>query len=85
MLDSIEFRGPTISPSDRRRAAESRKAAKAIARQIVIQMVQAGWRESEAALSLADALDDYCLYLAEHPPKALQAANSNLTRGVSQS
>jgi GrpB-like predicted nucleotidyltransferase (UPF0157 family) len=77
MLETIEVRGPTNSPSDRRRASESRKEAKAVARQIVLQMVHAGWRECEAALALADALDDYCLYLAEHPPKAVQAANSN--------
>ena len=48
-----------------------------IARQIVLQMVQAGWRESEAALSLADAFDDYCLYLAEQPQKRPQPANLN--------
>jgi hypothetical protein len=40
-------------------------------------MVQAGWRESEAALSLADAFDDYCLYLAEDTPRRLEPANSN--------
>lgn len=77
MVESIEFRGPTSGPSDRRRAAESRKAAEHIARQVVLQMVQAGWRESEAALALADAFDDYCLYLAEHPPHTLEPANCN--------
>jgi hypothetical protein len=40
-------------------------------------MVQAGWRESEAALSLADAFDDYCLYLAEPPQLRPKAANGN--------
>jgi hypothetical protein len=77
MIQSIEFLGPTSGPSDRRRAAESRKAAEQTARQVVLQMVQAGWRESEAALALADAFDDYCLYLAEHPPHALKPANIN--------
>ena len=77
MLVTIEVRGPTKDPTDRRRVAESRKEAKAVARQLVLQMIKAGWRENEAALSLADALDDYCLYLVEHPPRRLQPANSN--------
>jgi hypothetical protein len=77
MLDTIEVHGPTSEPSDRRRAAESRKAAESIARQVIIQMIKAGWRESEAALSLADAFDDYCLYLAERPPLRHEAANTN--------
>ena len=83
MLSSIEVRGPTISPSDRRRASECRREAKAIARQIVLQMVNAGWREGEAALVLADALEDYCLYLAEQPSKSLCPANSNARRVAS--
>ena len=77
MFDTIEVRGPASDPSDRRRAAESRKAAESITRQVVVQMVKAGWRENEAALSLADALDDYCLYLAERPRLRNAAANSN--------
>jgi hypothetical protein len=44
---------------------------------MVLQMVQAGWRENEAALSLADAFDDYCLYLAQRPPLRHEAANTN--------
>jgi hypothetical protein len=73
----IELHNPKHGPSERRRELECQKAAAQIARQIVVQMVQAGWRESEAALSLADAFDDYCLYLAEHPTHNLEPANSN--------
>ncbi|UVC12686.1 hypothetical protein IHQ71_31660 (plasmid) [Rhizobium sp. TH2] len=40
-------------------------------------MVAAGWRESEVALALADAFDDYCVYLAKRPVTTLFAANSN--------
>jgi hypothetical protein len=83
MHETIEFRGPTNGPTDRKRTAEGRKEAKVITRQIIVQMVRAGWRESEAALALADAFDDYCLYLAEHPREGLHAANSNLMRAAS--
>ena len=77
MHATIDLCAPEYAPSDRRRAAERRKAATLITRQLVVQMVQAGWRESEAALTLADAFDDYCLYLAEDPLRRLEPANSN--------
>ena len=80
MHATIDMCSPTHSASDRRRDAERRKAAALIMRQLILQMVQAGWRESEAALSLADACDDYCLYLAEHPPRMLEPANGNTVR-----
>lgn len=82
MLNTIEVRGPTTGPRDRRRSLESRREAAAVARQIVLQMIRAGWRETEAALALADALDDYCLYLAEHVSHDIHPANSNDIRGV---
>jgi site-specific recombinase XerC len=77
MHASIDLQNPKHSPSERRRELECQKAAAQIVRQLVVQMVQAGWRESEAALSLGDAIDDYCLYLAEHPTRNLEPANSN--------
>lgn len=77
MHPTINVCAPTHGPTDRRRDAERRKAAAQVARQLVLQMVQAGWRESEAALSLADAFDDYCVYLAERPQRAIEPANSN--------
>jgi hypothetical protein len=77
MHATIDICGPVYGPADRRRGVERQKAAASIVRQLMLQMVQAGWRESEAALTLADAFDDYCLYLAEHPPRMLEAANGN--------
>lgn len=77
MRVSIELHAPLSRPSNRFREAERRREAAMIAKQIVVQMVQAGWRESEAALSLADAFDDYCLYLAEQPQRRPEAANVN--------
>ena len=83
MRGSMEFQGPTSGPAGRNRAAESRKEAKSIARQIVLLMVSAGWRESEAALSLADICEDYCLHLVEDRSKSLCPANSNTGRVAS--
>jgi hypothetical protein len=73
---------PEYDPSDRRREAERRKVATSVARQIIVEMVQAGWRECEAALSLADAFDDYCLYLAELPQLRPKAANGNTSHAA---
>jgi hypothetical protein len=81
MLATIELRSPEYVPSDPRRNAERQKATALIVRQLIVQMVQAGWRESEAALSLADSFDDYCFYLAEYPQQVLEPANSNTKSG----
>ena len=78
MHASIDVKHPIHGPSERRREKECQKAAALIVRQLIVQMVQAGWREGEAALALGDALDDYCLYLAEHPPRMLEPANGNM-------
>ena len=77
MHPEISVCAPAYGPTDRRREAHRRKIAAQAVREVMVQMVQAGWRESEAALSLADAFDDYCLYLAEHPAQKLVAANGN--------
>ena len=39
MLETIEVRGPKKDPTDRRRVAEGRKEANAVARQLVLQMI----------------------------------------------
>lgn len=46
-------------------------------REAVLQAVNAGWREAEAALAVADAADDYILFLSERPRPTYMAANSN--------
>lgn len=46
-------------------------------REAVVLAVAAGWREAEAALALADAADDYVLFLSERPRWTHVAANSN--------
>lgn len=46
-------------------------------RDAVFQAVAVGWREAEAAIAVADAADDYILFLAERPRRNYIAANSN--------
>ncbi|UVC12149.1 hypothetical protein IHQ71_11630 [Rhizobium sp. TH2] len=77
MRIQIEVNGPDFSPSDPRRTTQCQQEATVVARQVISQFVQSGWRESEAALALADAFDDYCMYLAEKPKRVVLPANSN--------
>ena len=68
---------PSYAVTDYRREIQIRKEAKAFTRQAILSFVQQGWRESEAALALADELDEYCLYLSACHERKLDAANSN--------
>ena len=74
---------PTFHVDDLRREAECCRVFDKIARDIVISAINAGWREAEAALALADAAERYVLYLAS-PARRLHLlpANSNLALGV---
>ena len=47
------------------------------ARALIMEAVRQGWREAEAATALADAADDYVMYLAQKPSRQIKAANSN--------
>jgi hypothetical protein len=73
----MNLEAPTYSPLDPRREHNAKHVFQDAARQLVLQAVRAGWRESEAAMALADAADDYILYLAQKPTRKLMAANSN--------
>ncbi|UVC09848.1 hypothetical protein IHQ71_04335 [Rhizobium sp. TH2] len=73
----VDLHSPIFDASNPQRTAQCRRETEAVARRIVLDMVAAGWRESEAALALADAFDDYCIYLAKRPVTTLVAANSN--------
>ena len=48
--------------------------------QLVRNSVAAGWREEDIALALADAAEDYVVYLATKPAEKYRAANSNPMR-----
>ena len=68
---------PTFSPNDPRRAREAREAFQVAVRDLIIRAVGEGWREAEAALAVADAADDYVMFLSEQPRRSHVAANSN--------
>jgi L-alanine-DL-glutamate epimerase-like enolase superfamily enzyme len=68
---------PKFQPNDPRRVREARDAFRAAIRDLVVDAVNSGWREAEAALALADAADDYVLFLSERPRRNNVAANSN--------
>lgn len=73
----MDLQPPKFQPNDPRRVRETRDAFRAAIRDLVVQAVGTGWREAEAALALADAADDYVMFLAEHPRRNHVAANSN--------
>ena len=73
----MTHRPPKFQPSDTRRVHDAQEAFRQLVRDAIIQAVSSGWREAEAALALADAADDYVLFLAERPHRHHSAANSN--------
>lgn len=82
MRDSVKYRvmtmlPPKFNPADQRRAREAREAFAAATRDLVLDAINCGWREAEAAMALADAADEYVMFLSERPRRNLTAANSN--------
>lgn len=73
----MSTRPPKFQPNDPARVKDAQDAFAAATRQFIVQAVSAGWRESEAAMALADAADDYVMYLATRPQRNYVAANSN--------
>jgi|UPI0005613720 hypothetical protein len=74
----MDIEAPSFYADDALRSGECRRVFDQAARALVLRAVQAGWRESEAAMALADAADRYVMYLATVPRNAPLAANSNL-------
>jgi hypothetical protein len=70
-------RAPHFEPSDPRRSRDARETFAAALREAIVLAVSAGWREQEAALALADAADDYVMFLSDRPRRRHVAANSN--------
>lgn len=73
----MEIGTPEFSVDRSERARDCQSVFQEAVRELMVQAVRAGWRESEAALALADAAEDYVIYLAEKPKRHLTAANSN--------
>lgn len=79
---SSDLPAPTFHVNDLRRESQCSRVFDKIARNTVISAINAGWRESEAALALADAAERYVLYLASPARLHLLPANSNSVLGV---
>ena len=73
----MEPRPPAYPASDVKRERDARDAMSGAARALIMQAVRQGWREAEAPTALADAADDYVMYLAQKPSRQIKAANSN--------
>jgi hypothetical protein len=73
----MEIRAPKFSVYQSDRARDCESVFQAAMRELVVQAVRAGWREAEAAIAIADAAENYVIYLAEKPKRHLKAANSN--------
>jgi len=73
----MEPQPPSYPPTDARRARDAQDAFYEAARKLIVQAVHVGWRESEAAMALADAADEYVMFLAQKPTRDYLAANSN--------
>ena len=71
------MRAPSYPVTDCRRDLQLRNEAKAAIRHAILTFIQQGWREGEIALALADAADDYCLYVATPRNRKFVAANVN--------
>jgi hypothetical protein len=74
----MDIEAPSFDADDASRSSECCHVFDRVARRLVLQAVQAGWRESEAAMALADAADRYVIYVATIPRNPPMAANSNL-------
>ncbi len=71
------IRSPKYSAEDMGRSRECETTCKEAIIDVVRRAVAAGWREEEIALHLADAAEDYVIYLATRPSLKRMAANNN--------
>ncbi|QFY60923.1 hypothetical protein FZ934_11150 [Rhizobium grahamii] len=71
------IRSPRYSAEDAARLRECAKACDSAITDVVRRAVAAGWREEEFALHLADAAENYVMYLAKRPDRRRIAANNN--------
>ncbi|WP_283194054.1 hypothetical protein [Rhizobium sp. AN80A] len=71
------IRSPRFNAEDIGRSRECESVCKGAITEVVRRAIAAGWREAEIALHLADAAEDYVIYLATKPDRRLKAANNN--------
>jgi len=68
---------PNYRAEDMGRSRECETVCKTAITEVVRRAVAAGWREEEIALHLADAAENYVMYLATKAKRKVMAANSN--------
>ncbi|MDM9622606.1 hypothetical protein A6U87_24435 [Rhizobium sp. AC44/96] len=71
------IRSPRYTAADTGRSRECENVCASAITDVVRRAVAAGWREEEIALHLADAAENYVIYLATKPDRKLRAANNN--------
>lgn len=72
-----QFTAPHYHVEQGQRTQQCAALCKSAVADFVLAAVAVGWREQEMALHLADAADEYVVYLATKPSKVWKAANSN--------
>lgn len=72
-----DFQSPTYAADQIARSREGEKVFSRAFALFVREAVAAGWREQEAALLLADAAEDYVIYLATAADRRPAPANAN--------
>ena len=72
-----QFTTPRYHAGQNQRAQECAGLCKMVVADMVRAAVSVGWREQEVALHLADAADEYVVYVATRPSRIWEAANSN--------
>lgn len=70
---------PCYDVDDVRRIGDCERAFDQLTKEMILRAVEAGWRQSEASLALADAADRYVMYVAT-APHVRHAANGNFAR-----
>jgi len=70
-----QFEKPKFDIEDRQRSRECLNACTMMLSELIDEAVAAGWRREEVALHMADAADDYVLYLATNPLAATPPSN----------
>ncbi|MDM9625981.1 hypothetical protein QTL95_08745 [Rhizobium sp. S152] len=71
------IRSPRYNAEDTARTRECENVCSTAITDVVRRAVAAGWREEEIALHLADAAENYVMYLATKAERRLMAANNN--------
>jgi hypothetical protein len=73
----VELDRPKFHVGDRRRTDECHSTFSRAISQLIDEAVAMGWRREEVALQVADAADDYVIYLASNTKRDELSAEAN--------